>query len=235
MSAAPRFLSAAGAAVAALAVGSGAALLAAAAPTPASYGCVPPSSNSSSGGSSTGLDSLTVQLDYADLIGTKLTGSTYGTAMRAFLGIPYAQPPVGDLRFAAPKQIASHLGTVNTTAFGANCMQSTTPFSVLPDGEPDLVISEDCLFVNVWTPTAVSESPLPVMVWVYGGNYNSGGTSMSAYNGANLIDKAVDIDEPVIVVSMNYRTGAFGFLASPEIFEAGDSNAGMKDQQLAFQ
>ncbi|KAJ1544893.1 hypothetical protein HK405_008326, partial [Cladochytrium tenue] len=127
---------------------------------------------------------------------------------------PRRQPPVGDLRFAAPKKITGHRGTVNATTFGANCMQSRTPYLVVPDGEPDLVISEDCLFINVWTPTAVSENPLPVMVWVYGGNFKYGGTSMGRFNGANLVDKAVNIGEPVIVVSMNYRVrkhiSAFG-------------------------
>ncbi|KAJ1560328.1 hypothetical protein HK405_007485, partial [Cladochytrium tenue] len=68
----------------------------------------------------------------------------------------------------------------------------------------------------------------------HGGNFNAGGTSMEVFNGANLIDQAVDIDEPVIVISLNYRLGSFGFLASPEILELGGSNAGMKDQQFAL-
>ncbi|KAJ1553009.1 hypothetical protein HK405_009241, partial [Cladochytrium tenue] len=137
--------------------------VAVAAPTPfAAPGCP---SNSSAGAGSSGLDSVNVQLDYVDLVGTKLNGTTFGTPLRAFLGIPYAQPPLGELRFAPPQAISSHLGTVTATSFGHNCMQNKTPFTVIPYGEPDLAISEDCLFINVWTPTAVQESPLPVMVW----------------------------------------------------------------------
>ncbi|KAI9333218.1 Alpha/Beta hydrolase protein [Zopfochytrium polystomum] len=145
------------------------------------------------------------------------------------LGIPYAQAPVQTLRFLAPKRITSNLGERNATSFGATCIQSIN--SIYPFAQ-----SEDCLFINVFAPADIHQSiRLPVMVWVYGGNFDSGSSSFSTYDGLTMVGRSIELGQEVIVVSFNYRLGVFGFLASPEIQEAGGSNAGLKDQAAAFE
>jgi para-nitrobenzyl esterase len=142
-----------------------------------------------------------------------------------YLGIPYAKPPSGALRFSAPEPAASWPGVRRSTAFGAACMQ-TLDLS-FADAQ-----SEDCLFVNVWTPSPRPAQPLPVMVFIYGGGFSGGATN--TYSGVGLSRKG-----PVVVVSMNYRVGALGFFAHPELDgqRAGKPSGsdGIRDQQLALQ
>ena len=130
------------------------------------------------------------------------TGSVAGSAadgVAVFKGIPYAQPPIGPLRWKPPQPVAAWTGTRDATKFGNDCMQKPLADSRAPG------VSEDCLTLNVWAPTGAQR--LPVMVWVYGGGFVEGSASLPLYDGAHLAKQGV------VLVSLNYRTGVFGFLA----------------------
>ncbi|HEX3663565.1 MAG TPA: carboxylesterase/lipase family protein [Acidobacteriaceae bacterium] len=150
--------------------------------------------------------------------------------VRIFLGIPFAAPPVGPLRWNPPQPDAKWKGVREATQFGDRCMQ--------PDIFHDMHFrdpgdSEDCLTLNVWTPAKGKHAKLPVMVWIFGGGFVAGGTSEPRQDGTHLAHKGV------VVVSMNYRLGLFGFLALPGL--AGESpqhatgNYGLMDQTEALQ
>jgi para-nitrobenzyl esterase len=147
------------------------------------------------------------------------------TNYRAFLGIPYAAPPVGNLRWKAPQSPAAWSTTLDATHFGSACPQIPSFFSAGPS------INEDCLYLNVYTPNPVGTRKLPVMVWLHGGAFVVG--AGSDYNPADLVVKG-----GVIVVTINYRLGPFGFLAHPALSaEASDhssGNYGLMDQQFAL-
>lgn len=146
-----------------------------------------------------------------------------GREVHAFLGIPYAETTAGDNRWKDPIPKAPASDVIEATVFGPACPQSTDP-PYSPPGE----FSEDCLSLNIWRRDDVLErEPRPVMVWIYGGSFLSGGSSMPVYDGAYLSST-----EDVVVVSLNYRLGALGFLAGIHGLEG---NYGLKDQQLAFQ
>jgi para-nitrobenzyl esterase len=139
----------------------------------------------------------------------KLAGVT------AFKGIPFAAPPVGELRWKPAQPVAAWEGVRAGDKFGAVCMQprmtqrEPNNRSVdLPDSPP---VSEDCLYLNVWTPAASADAKLPVMVWIYGGAYTEGAGSTPHNQGDPLAAKGV------VVVTFNYRLGALGFLAHPEL------------------
>lgn len=140
-----------------------------------------------------------------------------------YRGIPYAAPPVGDLRWRAPQPIAAWTQPRDTFAFSKACPQIG---GAVP-GFPPEPTSEDCLYLNVWTPTRRSEAPLAVMVWIHGGSNTNGSGSFVAYRGRQLASKGV------VVVSLNYRLGALGYLAHPELSrESGhgaSGNYGMMD------
>ncbi len=140
--------------------------------------------------------------------------------------IPYAAAPVGQLRFRAPKPAAAWAGVRDATAFGPGPMQSTnSPFSgVIPANRVDAV-SEDCLTVDLWAPEGAG--PYPVLVWVPGGAYLTGASSIATYDGSTLA-----ADEGVVVVSVNYRLGAFGFAWFGA--DVADSNCGLRDQLAAL-
>ena len=127
--------------------------------------------------------------------------------LAVFKGIPFAAPPVGDLRFKPPAPVQKWSAVKETKAFGHACMQNSEANPRL--GLPALDVSEDCLYLNIWTPAKSAGEKLPVMVWIYGGGFTMGTTSYDLYNGANLARKGV------IVVSIAYRVGPFGFLAHP--------------------
>ena len=158
----------------------------------------------------------------------KIEGKAEG-AVRTFLGIPFAAPPVGPLRWKPPVPAAKWKGVRQATEFGSHCMQ--------PQLYADMVFrdpgpSEDCLTLNVWTPAGDKNAKLPVMVWVYGGGYIAGGTSEARQDGANLAKNGV------VVVSMNYRLGIFGFFADAELAKESDQGAagnyGLMDQTAAL-
>jgi len=138
--------------------------------------------------------------------------------VHAFLGIPYAQPPVGDLRWKPPVPVAKWSGVRKATDFGSHCLQGKV-FGDMVFHDPGG--SEDCLTLNIWVPTKHAEAKLPVMVWIYGGGFVAGTTSEARQNGSTLAQQGV------IVVSMNYRLGVFGFMVHPELAkESGHNSAG---------
>ncbi len=150
--------------------------------------------------------------------------------VRAFKGIPYAAPPVGSLRWKAPQPAPSWTGVRKATEFGARCMQGPIfPDMVFRDSGP----SEDCLSLNIWMPATPTASRLPVMVWIYGGGYAAGSSSEPRQDGANLSKQGV------IVVSMNYRLGLFGFFTHPDLAKESGHNAtgnyGLLDQLAAIE
>lgn len=133
----------------------------------------------------------------------------------AFKGIPFAAPPVGDLRWRPAQPAADWEGVLSADAFGSPCMQPSqlqrTPNNVsvdLPDSPP---VSEDCLYLNVWTPAQQADEKLPVMVWIFGGAYTEGAGSSPHNQGDPLASQGV------LMVSLNYRLSSLGFLAHPEL------------------
>jgi para-nitrobenzyl esterase len=144
------------------------------------------------------------------------TGTAAAVAgVAAFKGIPFAAPPVGDLRWKPAQPAASWPGVRAADRFGPVCLQPHQPQRVpnnravdLPDSPP---MSEDCLYLNVWTPARSARARLPVMVWIFGGAYTEGSGSSPHDAGDHLAAKGV------VVVTFNYRLGALGFLAHPEL------------------
>lgn len=127
--------------------------------------------------------------------------------VQSWKGIPFARPPVGELRWRAPQPVEAWTGVRDATRYGSDCMQKPNPSDAAPLGSPP---SEDCLFLNVWRP-AKATGKLPVMVWIYGGGFVNGGSSAPTYSGAQLAKKGV------LVVSFNYRLGRFGFFGLPQL------------------
>jgi para-nitrobenzyl esterase len=149
----------------------------------------------------------------------KAQGKTLdGGLVKAFLGLPYAAPPVGDLRWKAPAPPLPWKGVRDATKFGARCGQwPIWKDYIFEDAGP----SEDCLFVNVYAPaTAHAGGRLPVMVWIHGGGYAAGSGSEPRYNGAKLAERGV------VVVTLDYRMGVFGFLASDDLAKETGGHAG---------
>jgi para-nitrobenzyl esterase len=149
--------------------------------------------------------------------------------VHAFLGIPFAAPPVGDLRWKAPQPTARWGGVRPATDFAARCMQGRPyPDMLFRDPGP----SEDCLYLNVWAPIVAGRQKVPVMVWIYGGGFAAGATSEPRQDGEALARRGV------VVVSMNYRLGVFGFFAHPELTKEADGRAsgnyGLMDQTAAL-
>jgi para-nitrobenzyl esterase len=142
--------------------------------------------------------------------------------MRAYFGIPFAAPPVGDLRWRAPAPAAPWATPIARTKSAAACLQTgpESPFRTKGD-------SEDCLYLDVHTPTGIG--PFPVMVWIHGGAFTTG--DASTYS-----DPSPMVSRGVIVVAIHYRLGAMGFLAHPALRDGGGSagNYGMMDQQAAL-
>jgi para-nitrobenzyl esterase len=158
-----------------------------------------------------------------------IKGKLQGT-VRTFLGIPYAAPPVGDLRWRPPAPPAAWSDVRDATEFGPRCAQGLI-YDDMVFHDPGA--SEDCLSLNVWTPAKDAAAKLPVMVWVYGGGFMAGSTSEDRQDGQFLAKNGV------VVVSMNYRLGVFGFLVLPELAaESGhksSGNYGLLDQTAALQ
>jgi para-nitrobenzyl esterase len=135
----------------------------------------------------------------------------------SFKGIPFAAPPIGGLRWRSPQPVKPWTGVKEAFSFAAGCIQNaafTTQFGAPP------ALSEDCLYLNVWTPSKTPNDKLPVMVWIYGGAFTGGMTSIPTYDGTHLAQKGV------VLVSLAYRLGAFGFLADPELTRENGGSSG---------
>jgi para-nitrobenzyl esterase len=172
-------------------------------------------------------DPLKVKTAQGKVEGTLAAPAPDGTKVRAFKGIPYAAPPVGDLRWQPPQPPARFHGTFAAKDFGHRCIQSNAyPDMVFHDPGP----SEDCLTLNIWAPAKAKD--LPVMIWIYGGGFVSGSTSEARQDGQFLARRNV------IVVSMNYRLGIFGFFAHPQLTAESphhaSGNYGLLDQAAAI-
>jgi para-nitrobenzyl esterase len=140
----------------------------------------------------------------------------------AYKGIPFAAPPVGDLRWKAPQPAKHWDGVRKCVAFSASPVQAKpTPFMVYTSEFliPESPISEDCLYLNVWTGAKTKADKRPVFVWIYGGGFTSGGSACAIYDGEAMAKKGI------IMVSINYRVGPFGFLAHPELTKEANGKA----------
>jgi para-nitrobenzyl esterase len=156
------------------------------------------------------------QLRIVTVAGARIEGVSAGGVV-SFKGIPFAAPPVGALRWRAPQPVRPWTGIKKADRFGPSCIQD--PGLVKVFGAPP-AISEDCLYLNVWTPAASAHERLPVMVWIYGGGFFGGMTSVPAYDGTQLARKGV------VLVSVAYRLGVFGFLAAPELSRENGGHSG---------
>ena len=148
--------------------------------------------------------------------------------VRVFRGIPFAAPPVGALRWKAPQPVKPWKDVRKSTEFGPRCMQAPIYSDMIFRDRTDQPMSEDCLYLNVWTPAKSAQDGLAVMVWFYGGGFQAGSSSEPRYDGENFAKKGI------IVVSVNYRLGVFGFLSHPELTkessEHASGNYGLMDQ-----
>ncbi|KAF9462050.1 Alpha/Beta hydrolase protein [Collybia nuda] len=151
----------------------------------------------------------------------------------AFLGIPYAQPPIGDLRLRRPRSLNTTFGRLDATKYSALCWNVPTTGSSDGAGIPQ---SEDCLTINVVRPNnvATSRSLLPVMFWIHGGGLTAGGSGIDWYNGTYLVQAAMNFKNPIVFVSINYRLSQLGFLAGKALADEGSLNLGHYDQRLAL-
>jgi para-nitrobenzyl esterase len=148
-------------------------------------------------------------------------------ASRTYLGIPYARPPVGDLRWQPPQAVAPWRSVLDATELHAFCPQFVPPFNVLMG-------QEDCLYLNVWTPENLPQYAMPVMVWIHGGGFTAGKSAYSAEDGQNLAAQTGSV-----VVALNYRLGVFGFLAHARFGKDDPAqpyagNYGIQDQAAAL-
>jgi len=170
------------------------------------------------------LVSASAQLAVSQIQTARVTGGevqgvvTEGISI--FKGIPFAAPPVGELRWKAPAPLRAWAGIRKADSFANACMQA-------PNSQGNTApVSEDCLYLNVWTPAKKPNAKLPVIVWIYGGGFSGGSTSIPMYDGMGFARKGI------VLVSVAYRVGPFGFLAHPELSREsgrGSGNYGLED------
>lgn len=156
-----------------------------------------------------------------------------------FRGIPYAQPPVGALRFCAPVPAEAWEGVLDCREFGPIPMQDVPGadpeefYSKEWHVDPNVPMGEDCLYLNVWTPAKSPEEKLPVLIWILGGGFQCGYSSEMEFDGERMARRGI------IVVSMNYRVNIFGLLAHKELSaetpDGPSTNFGLLDQMAAMQ
>jgi para-nitrobenzyl esterase len=160
------------------------------------------------------------------------SGAVEGMAqggLTVYLGLPFAAPPVGELRWREPQPAAAWEGTRKATSFAPACVQK----GVSMPGEKPPVTSEDCLYLNIWTPAKADVDHLPVIVWIHGGGFKNGATSMPLYWGDKLAQRGV------VFISIAYRLGPLGFLAHPDLTaesaNKASGNYGLLDQIAALE
>ncbi len=174
-----------------------------------------------------------------DVAGEHLVGEYVGT-VAAFRGVPFAEPPLGELRWRGPQALTTTIEQRDATGFAAACMQTTRildwyrymaeTFGASPDYYDDLEVSEDCLYLNIWTRSLNPDSRMPVMVWIHGGSNKSGWSYEDNYRGHVLAQ------QDVVVVTVAYRHGLFGFFSHPELATAAPAaNFGLWDIVAALQ
>lgn len=153
----------------------------------------------------------------------------------AFLGVPFAAAPVGQMRWKPPATPKAWKGARQAKTFGASCQQAVGPGGFGPWTHEYVVgdkVSEDCLFLNIWTPARRAGEKLPVLVWIYGGGFSSGSASVPIYDGSKLAEKGI------VVIGINYRVGLYGFMAHPELTAESPAHAsgnyGLLDQIAAL-
>jgi para-nitrobenzyl esterase len=165
-----------------------------------------------------------VKIDSGKLKGASQDGVT------SFKGIPFAAPPVGDLRWRPPQPVKPWSDVRDATKYGPDCAQLPFPGDAAPLGVPP---DEDCLYANVWAPDGSARKKLPVMVWIYGGGFVNGGSSPEVYVGSQFAKRGI------VFVSFNYRVGRFGFFAFPALTKENPDepkgNYGYMDQIAALQ
>jgi para-nitrobenzyl esterase len=163
-----------------------------------------------------------------------VSGTTGNSAdVRVFRGIPYAAPPVADLRWKAPQPVAAWKGVRQATEMPHACWQTPYPPAAAIYQSKLPPLSEDCLYLNIWTPAKSAKDKLPVMVWIHGGGFTRGFGGSQAYDGETLARKGA------VIVTINYRLGVFGFFAHPALSaESGhhaSGNYALLDQIAALQ
>jgi para-nitrobenzyl esterase len=177
-----------------------------------------------------------VNVDGEQLRGERLDG----TGIAVFRGIPFAEPPLGDLRWRAPQPLQTKVPDRNATEFAPACMQSmgilewyrdmAELFGSTRDEFSDLTVSEDCLYLNIWTASLDEDARRPVMVYIHGGSNDQGWAYEPDYHGHVLAERGV------VLVSIAYRLGVFGFLSHPDIGDSeAQANFGLWDQVAALE
>lgn len=173
-------------------------------------------------------DDLLKKESRAKVASGSLIGVTLSSGVRVFKGVPYAQPPVGPLRWKAPQPAKPWVGDKYAKAFGPRPIQKSNLLYEFRSDEMD----EDCLYLNIWTAAASSQERRPVYIFIHGGSFIHGDGSQPAYDGESMAKQGV------IYVSINYRLGVFGFMAHPELSGettyGGSGNYGLMDQLAAL-
>src|ERR1022692_3058422 len=152
------------------------------------------------------------------------------SGVREFKGIPFAEPPIGALRWSPPQPVKNWSGVRQATGFGPRCMQQPIfgDMNFRSNG-----MSEDCLYLNVWTPAKSAKERLPVLVYFFGGGFMAGDGSEPRYDGASMAGKGI------VTLTVNYRLGVFGFFAHPDLTKESphhaSGNYGLLDQYAALQ
>src|ERR1700743_1415315 len=156
-------------------------------------------------------------------------GSVEADGIHSFKGIPYAQPPVGDLRWKEPQSPKNWKGILHTDHFAPQAMQAPIYSDMMFRSNGT---SEDCLYLNVWTPAKSPKEALPVLVYFYGGGFQAGDGSEYRYDGESMSKRGI------VAVTINYRLGIFGFFAHPELTKESahqsSGNYGLMDQHAAL-
>ncbi|KAE9974312.1 hypothetical protein BLS_003177 [Venturia inaequalis] len=167
------------------------------------------------------------------------------TNVESFRGIPFAEPPLGNLRLKPPTRLTKPFGKIKATSIPQGCPQQMTQYSATvpsllgsfgnsPVFQAVLNSGEDCLTVNVQRPVnTTAESKLPVVVWIFGGGFELGATNQ--YSGWGIVNKSMSLGKPIIYTAMNYRVGGWGFMPGKELQAEGSTNLGLRDQRMALE